>query len=206
MKKHLDVEYTKPLDLLILLVSSILILLVTIYIFKILIKQPIISILVGLLLTVIYFYRVRKIIVKKSDFIIFKDKFEYQNKKTIYFENIKSFKINYISGASLRINFNNRQRLNISSNNNFCDSQNFEFFCKNLEQHLLEYKKTNIIKRSSFLETKVGYYFIVIITVITVSAILFSFFTEKKMNLVTFGMIISSFGTIWIAFLKNKKK
>ena len=205
MRKYENVEYTNPFELLFLLGSTVAVFSGIIFVLNRIMSFGLAKGILAFVLAGIYFYILKKkFIVKISDFELTSNKLEW-NKKSVDFRNLEYYKIHWMKGAGIKFKLKNGKTLRISSNDNFCNSEQFVNLCHNIDSKLLKYKNGQIIRKKSFFETKQGYYFAVFMTILFVTGTVYKLFTDEKINIQNFAMILVSLGIIWSG-VKWKKK
>ncbi|MBD3892238.1 hypothetical protein [Olleya marilimosa] len=205
MRKFENVEYTKPFELLLLFALTILVFSGMIFLLNRILDFGLIKGISALVVAGIFFYIFKnKFIVKVSDFELTSNKLEW-NKKSVDFKNLEYYKIHWMKGAGIKFKLKNGKTLRISSNDNFCNSEQFVNLCHNIDSKLLKYNNGQIIRKKSFLETKQGYYFAVVMTILFVIGTVYKLFTDEKINIQNFAMILVSLGIIWSG-VKWKRK
>ena len=205
MRKFENVKYTKPIELLFLMVSSIALFIVTIYILNRTINTGYLKIILAISIPVIYFIIIKKyFIVKETDFELTKNQLKWDN-KSIEFENIEYYKIHWLKGAGIKFKLKNVKVVILSSNENFCDSEKFVQLCHKIDINLRKLNDNKIIRKNSFFETKNGYYFAIIMSFLVVLAIVFKVITKGELNIGNLGVILFSLGTIWSGVTWKRK-
>ncbi|UAB75676.1 hypothetical protein [Mesoflavibacter sp. SCSIO 43206] len=197
MRKYKNVEYTNPFELLFLLGSTLAIFSAIIIVLNRVMSFGLIKGILAFVLAGIYFYILKKkFIVKISDFELKSNQLEWDN-KNVNFNDLEYYKIHWIKGAGIKFKFKNGNTLRISSNDNFCNSEQFVNLCQNIDSKLLKYNKGQIERKRSFFESKQGYYFAVIISILCVIGTIYKSLTDKKINIENFTLILVSLGIIW---------
>ena len=205
MRKYKNVEYTNPFELLFLLGSTVAIFSVIIFVLNRVMSFGLIKGILAFVLAGIYFYILKKkFIVKISDFELKSNQLEWDN-KNVNFNDLEYYKIHWIKGAGIKFKFKNGNTLRISSNDNFCNSEQFVNLCQNIDSKLLKYNKGQIERKRSFFESKQGYYFAVIMSILCVIGTIYKSLTDKKINIENFALILVSLGIIWSG-VKWKRK
>jgi hypothetical protein len=205
MRKFENVEYTKPFELLLLFALTILVFSGMIFLLNRILDFGLIKGILALVVAGIFFYIFKnKFIVKVSDFELTSNKLEW-NKKSVDFKNLEYYKIHWMKGAGIKFKLKNGKTLRISSNDNFCNSEQFVNLCHNIDSKLLKYNNGQIIRKKSFFETKQGYYFAVVMSIIFVIGTVYKLFTDEKINIQNLAMILVSLGIIWSG-VKWKRK
>ena len=205
MRKYKNVEYTNPFELLFLLSSTVAIFSVIIFVLNRVMSFGLIKGILAFVLAGIYFYILKKkFIVKISDFELKSNQLVWDN-KNVNFNDLEYYKIHWIKGAGIKFKFKNGNTLRISSNDNFCNSEQFVNLCQNIDSKLLKYNKGQIERKRSFFESKQGYYFAVIMSILCVIGTIYKSLTDKKINIENFALILVSLGIIWSG-VKRKRK
>ncbi|WP_370227502.1 hypothetical protein [Mesoflavibacter sp.] len=205
MRKYKNVEYTNPFKLLFLLSSTVAIFSVIVFVLNRVMSFGLLKGILAFVLAGIYFYILKKnFIVKISDFELKSNQLEWDN-KNVNFNDLEYYKIHWIKGAGIKFKFKNGNTLRISSNDNFCNSEQFVNLCQNIDSKLLKYNKGQIERKRSFFESKQGYYFAVIMSILCVIGTIYKSLTDKKINIENFALILVSLGIIWSG-VKRKRK
>lgn len=205
MRKYKNVEYTNPFELLFLLSSTVAIFSVIVFVLNRVMSFGLLKGILAFVLAGIYFYILKKkFIVKISDFELKSNQLEWDN-KNVNFNDLEYYKIHWIKGAGIKFKFKNGNTLRISSNDNFCNSEQFVNLCQNIDSKLLKYNKGQIERKRSFFESKQGYYFAVIMSILCVIGTIYKSLTDKKINIENFALILVSLGIIWSG-VKRKRK
>jgi uncharacterized membrane protein len=197
-----DVKYHNALKLFLLFMSTILLLFLSTIIINKFVISGIISFLISIILSAVYFYKIYKQLVKNDVFLVFVDRFEF-NEKIIYFDTIKSYKIHWLKGAGLKIICKNGKTLRISANSNLYNSDTFVKFCEELDKRLS--KLDTIERQKTFFETKYGYYFSLSATTIVVGILIYETFTGFQIKISTLVLMLICLSTIWSG-MKYKRK
>ena len=205
MRKFRNVEYTNPFELLFLFVSTIAVFSGILYILNKIMSFGLVKGIIAIIIAGVYFFIYKKnYIVKVSDFELSSNKLKWKN-KNIDFNNIEYYKIHWLKGAGIKFKLKNGKTLRISSNDNFCDSGKFVNLCHKIDSKLLSFNKGQIVKRKSFGETKIGYYFAITITCLAILAIVFKLLTKGELKIGGLGLILFSLATMWSG-IKWKRK
>ena len=205
MRKFKNVEYTKPFELLFLFASTLLVFSGMIFLLNRIMNFGLIKGILALVIAGIFFYIFKKkFIVKVSDFELTSNKLEWNN-KSVDFKNLEYYKIHWMKGAGIKFKLKNGKTLRISSNDNFCDSEPFVNLCHNIDSKLLNFNNGQIIRKKSFFESKQGFYFAVILSVLFVIGTIYKSFTDEKFNFGNIALILVSLGIIWSG-VKWKRK
>jgi hypothetical protein len=205
MRKYKNVEYTNPFELLFLLGSTVAVFSGIIFVLNRIMSFGLAKGILAFVLAGIYFYILKKkFIVKISDFELKSNQLEWDN-KNVDFNDLEYYKIHWMKGAGIKFKFKNGKTLRISSNDNFCDSEQFVNLCQNIDSKLLNYNNGQIERKKSFFESKQGYYFAVIMSMLFVIGTIYKSLTDEKINIGNFALILVSLGIIWSG-VKWKRK
>ncbi|HEY9169415.1 MAG TPA: hypothetical protein VIN72_08005 [Lutibacter sp.] len=196
MTEYKNVEHTKPLELIFLWFSSVLIFIGLLKGIKILSNNSTITFFSALVIGIIYFILLKKKLIRKTDFKITSSKLEFEKTK-IEFDLIKEYKIRWMRGAELKFNLKNGETIRLSSNDTICNSDKFVRLCQEIDSKLSKYNKNSIVRKKSFLETKYGYYFAIFMTVLFVIITIYKFVIKDDNNSMNILLIIVTLGTIW---------
>jgi len=201
-------QYTKTLYPLVVLLASILSFAFILIVFAIILNKSndniayLFSIpsLIVALLTFRYLKRfaVRNCIAKlHSDFVVF----EFKNDliRTINFNDLISYKVFYGKNGPVLYLRNNIDQFKLFANDNFCKSEPFETFCKDILIQIDKYvvdNKSNIIHEGSTFQTKGMLLFLTISTPI----ILLSFYitTTDLIESTDLNVLIRIFGCAFL--------
>lgn len=205
MKKYEDVEYTSPFELLFLLISTVAVFSAIVFVFNRIVSFGLLKVILALVLAGIYFYILKKkFIVKISDFELKSNQLKWDN-KNIDFSDLEYYKIHWMKGAGIKFKFKNGKTLRISSNDNFCNSEQFVNLCQDIDSKLLKYNNGQIERKKSFFESKQGYYFAVIMSTLFVVGAIYKSFSDEKINIGNLALILASLGIVWSG-VKWKRK
>lgn len=196
MTEYKNVEHTKPLELIFLWFSSVLIFIGLLKGIKILSNNSTITFFSALVIGIIYFILLKKKLIRKTDFKITSSKLEFEKTK-IEFDLIKEYKIRWMRGAELKFNLKNGETIRLSSNDTICNSDKFVRLCQEIDSKLSKYNKNSIVRKKAFLETKYGYYFAIFMTVLFVIITIYKFVIKDDINYMNILLIIVTLGTIW---------
>ena len=205
MKKYEDVEYTSPFELFFLFVSTVAVFSAIVFVLNRIVSFGLLKGTLAFVLAGIYFYILKKkLIVKVSDFELKSNQLKWDN-KNIDFKDIEYYKIHWMKGAGIKFKFKNGKTLQISSNDNFCNSEQFVNLCQDIDSKLLKYNNGQIERKKSFFESKQGYYFAVIISTLFVVGAIYKSFSDEKINIGNLALILVSLGIVWSG-VKWKRK
>lgn len=203
MQLHENVKYTKTLELVLLLISTILIFLGLVFALSQLIVDLKSSLLLAGVLTISYVILIiKKFIVKTSDFKLTNKRLEW-DKNTIEFTDIKYYKIHWIKGAGIKFKLKSGKVIRLSCNDSFCDSEQFVTLCHEIDSKLEKFE--DVLRKKTFLETKLGFYFAVGITVLVLIVFLFKLVVKGEFNAGNLGLVLVSLATVWSGVLWYKK-
>ncbi|WP_040756523.1 hypothetical protein, partial [Winogradskyella psychrotolerans] len=205
MRKYENVEYTNQFELLFLLGSTVAVFSGIIFVLNRIISLGLLKGILAFVLAGIYFYLLKKkFIVKVSDFELTSNQLEWNN-KNVDFKNLEYYKIHWMKGAGIKFKLKNGKTVRLSSNDNFCNSEKFVNLCHNIDSKLLKYNNGQIERKKSFFESKQGYYFAVIMSILFVIGTIYKSFTDEKFNFGNFALILVSLGMVWSG-VKWKRK
>ena len=136
-------------------------------------------------------------------------KFDFGDRvENIDFVNLKSYKIEHYNGTTLILNFADRKNLRITANNNFCDSKQFELFCRDLEEMILESNQVNaseVARIGSVFEQKWMLPFLVFATTGIAWVFIHSFMSGKGFPKSIYTSVAIFMG-LWLAYFKAQQK
>lgn len=205
MQKFEKVKYTKPFELLLLMVSTITLFIGVIFILNRIIGVAYLKFILSLAIASTYFILFKKnFIIKETDFELTENQLKWED-INIEFENIEYYTIHWVKGAGIKFKLKDGKIIRISSNENFCDSAKFVNLCRKIETNLIKFNHNKILRKHSFFETKNGYYFAILMSFLAVMAIIFKIFTKDELNIGSLGLILFSIGTIWSGVTWKRK-
>jgi hypothetical protein len=205
MRKYENVEYTNQFELLFLLLSTVAVFSGIIFVLNRIMSFGLLKGILAFVLAGIYFYILKKkFIVKVSDFELTPNQLEWNN-KNVDFKNLEYYKIHWMKGAGIKFKLKNGKTVRLSSNENFCNSEKFVNLCHNIDSKLLKYNNGKIERKKTFFESKQGYYFAVIISILFVIGTIYKTFMDEKLNYGNFALILVSLGIVWSG-VKWKRK
>ena len=111
-----------------------------------------------------------------------------------------------MKGAGIKFKFKNGKTLRISSNDNFCNSEDFVSLCHNIDTKLLKFNNGEIERKKSFFESKKGYYYAIIMTILVVAITFYKLSTDGKFNFTNIALILVTLTTIWSSVRYKRKK
>jgi hypothetical protein len=201
-------QYTKIQDTLLVLLVSILSFVFSIYVFvkmysesskNMLLLFSILSIIVAIFLfRYIKKFAVRNCIAKlNTDSVVF----EFKNDliRTIYFNHLTSYKVYYGNNGPVLYLRNNIDHFKIFANDNFCKSEPFVVFCKDIlvkiDNYFIE-NKSAIIHEGSVFQTKGMLLFLTFSTPIVLLLIYIT--TTDLIEIDDLNLFIRSFGGVFL--------
>ena len=110
-----------------------------------------------------------------------------------------------MKGAGIKFKFKNGKTLRISSNDNFCNSEDFVSLCHNIDTKLLKFNNGEIERKKSFFESKKGYYYAIIMTILVVAITFYKLSTDGKFNFTNIALILVTLTTIWSSVRYKRK-
>ena len=183
MRNYKNVNYTKPIELFGLLFSSMILFYVALIISKGFLSSAFTIFLFSIGISLIYFFIIKKHIIKSADFKLTSNKLEWSNKS---------------------VEFKNGQTKRLSSNSTFCNSETFVELIHELDNILMKYNNGKIIRRDSLAETKFGTYLIIFFSFLIGVLLIHSLWTDKEMNLASWSLIITAWITLLSGFIIRK--
>ncbi|MEO8088390.1 MAG: hypothetical protein ABI763_16340 [Bacteroidota bacterium] len=120
----------------------------------------------------------------------------------IQFDNIKSYQVVIFIGVALKLQLKDGRKLNLVANSNFCNSEQFGFFCDELEQAL---ELSQATKEKSFFEKRGNFYFLVTMTLLIVAAVIFAVVVSKRTPSAIF-MSAFALATLWGGYYNTMKR
>lgn len=197
MRKFEKVEYTNQIELLLLLVSTVALFSGTIFVLNRIISFGLIKGVLAFFVAGIYFIIIKKKwIVKKSDFILTSNRLDWNN-ESLDFNNLVYYKIHWIKGAGIKFKLKNGNSIRISSNDHFCNSEKFVNLCREIDSKLLKYNNGLVVRKKSYFETKQGYYFAILLTILFFIGTIYKLFTDEKFSFGDIVLILASLGIVW---------
>ena len=214
-------QYTKMLYTLVVLLASILSFSFIIVVFAIIFNESSVNMaylfsIPSLIVALLTFRYLKKFAVRNcaaklySDFVAF----EFKNDliRTINFKDLISYKVYYGKNGPVLYLRNNTDRFKLFANDNFCKSEPFETFCKDIINQIDKYvidNKAIIIHEGSSFATKKMLYFLLISTPILL--FLFYITTTDYISYIDLKMRIRIYGVtfilgFWIIYLIAKKR
>ena len=122
--------------------------------------------------------------------------------KIIDFDDIEYYKIHRMKGAGLTIKLKNGKTHRLSSNENFSDSKEFVRFINDLEDDV--FSRLEIRKKKTFGETKFGFFFALISTLIFLYMFIYKLKNGGSFEITSFGLLIITMLTRWSGIDVNK--
>ena len=197
MQTFRKVEYTKPFELLVLLSCTVIVFSILLFLFNTIISIGLVRFILALVIASIFFVILKKhFIVKISDFDLTSERLKWNNNR-IDFVNIESYKIHWMKGAGIVFKLKTGKSIRLSSNDFFCNSENFVNLCHRIDDKLLKHNNGQIIRKKSFFETKQGYFFAVVMTGLIIIITVFKLFTNGNFNSRNIILMLLTLGIIW---------
>lgn len=187
------VNLTKPWQLLALGLSSIGVLALTFVVLQKL-ELGLMSLVIAVLISIFYFYILKKRIILKKEIGLSNNEILLSD-QILKFEDISSYKIHRMRGAGLKLKLKDGKVYRLSSNGNFCKSDEFVRFVNDFESKVID--KPKIKKIKTFGETKFGFYFAICSTLSFISVLIFKMVTGQNLELSKIGLILGSLSTLW---------
>ena len=113
----------------------------------------------------------------------------------IYFNDLKSYKTHRMRGAGLRLKLNSGKTIRLSSNDNFCDSDEFVQFTYDFEERISN--EPTVEKIKSFGQTKFGLYFAISSTILIGTAIIIKTMNGEDLILSRLAGTLVVLTSIW---------
>ena len=200
-------QYTKTRDTLLVLLLCFVVFVIIVFIGVYFKLEEFVIIIIELAAMFLVFRLLKKTAVRECVAKINDTSVDFNFKvtsRTINFNDLISFKAYYgKNGPVLYLN-NNADNFKISSNNNFCKTDNFQTFCQDLIIKLDKYKTTDnshVIHEGSIFATKGMLYFLSIATLIY----LLAFFVENKAARLSVGIGGGFYLLLmWIAYFNKR--
>lgn len=187
--KTYKVHLTKPWQLLALVFSSIGLFFFTNFILQ-RFDLDLIGATLALLFSITYFFIVKKLIVLKTELRLSKNEIVLGD-KSLKLEDISVYKTHKMRGAGLKLKMTNGKTFRLSSNDNFCNSDEFARFVYDFENEVIG--KPGIRQVKSFGQTKFGLYFAISSTIL---AIVISFQVDD-LEFSRLAMVLVALTTLW---------
>lgn len=121
----------------------------------------------------------------------------------IAYNNVTAYKISFDNGAKLVILLENKKKIKLVANKNFCDYAEFASFSRKLEEKLLEYSVVNnhpIVRIKSWFEHKLALPFLITLSLITGGALIFTIVIADEHNLLRMLICIGCLITLWVSY------
>jgi hypothetical protein len=206
MKIYKNVRYTKPIELIFLLISTMAILFGILILSDKTMSVTIVHVLVALIVAGIYFIMLKKkYIVKTVDFKLSTDRLEW-NTNRIEFRNIDSYKIHWMKGAGIKFKLKNGEVKRLSANSNFCNAEKFVALCQEMDSKLSKFNNNQITRKASFYETKQGFYFAATMTVLLFIGFIVKMFRDDDFSAGNILLVTVLLGAMWSGVRYVKKK
>ncbi|MBJ7428113.1 MAG: hypothetical protein JHD28_04030 [Bacteroidia bacterium] len=128
--------------------------------------------------------------------------------QTITFEEIATYQVEQFNGTSLKLKLNNGTEFKLLANTNFCNADQFDAFCQEFEQAILQFKTTNnteITRKKTIFEQAWMLPFLVILSVGLVGMSIFALANGKNIP-ASFFTSAALLIPMWIAYFNAKRK
>ena len=157
--------------------------------------------------SIIYFSKRSKIkayceAIVYSDWVEFKLKNETMK---INFCDINSYLIQNYNGTVLNLKLKNGSKFNMATVSNFNNLNDFDNFCYDFEK-LLKLNINLIIRRKSFFEKSWILPFLIVITLLLVPILFYTFFNERQLPIATTLITSGSLISLWAGYFNIKNK
>ncbi len=158
----------------------------------------------------IYFFNKKKI-TKLGTACITDDSVTFQLAEvtqTITFEQIATYQVEQYSGTNLRLKLKDGTKFKIFASSNFCNADQFDTFCQEFEQTILQFKTTNnsaITRKKTIFEQAWMLPFLVVLSVGLVGISIFAIANDKNIP-ASFFTAAALLIPMWIAYFNAKRK
>lgn len=169
------------------------------------------SILLTIGVPILIFYFNKKRIKANGQAILASDKVTFElfdNNITYDFKDIKSYKIQYYRGVALSLKLNDRKKIRLLANDNFCDPEQFSAFCSVFEKTIDKYKSENessSVRKPSIFEKQWYFVLLIILTMAAIGGLIYALMVDKAKP----GSIFISLGaliSLWTGYFTTKTK
>jgi predicted membrane metal-binding protein len=191
--KNYNAQLTNPWRLLFLAISSVGIFIVAYLILKIFVPS-LFGLISSILVAIVYFIFLKKRLIQKNKLGISKTQIFLKNEQ-IAFKDIEKYKIHRMRGAGLKIKIKKGKMIRLSSNDNFCDSDEFVRFVNDFENQVSEIPEIRKVK--SFGESRFGLYFAITSTVLFVGVIIYKRIINEEFEYSNLGTMLVALSTMW---------
>ena len=137
-----------------------------------------------------------------SDWVEFKLRNETMK---INFCDIDSYLIQYYNGTVLNLKLKNGSKFNISTVANFNNGKDFDIFCNDFGK-VLNLNNNLITRRKSFFEKSWILPFLIVITLLLVPILFYTFFNERQLPIATTLITSGSLISLWAGYFNIKNK
>ena len=154
----------------------------------------------------------RKKIKKYGSALIYESHIEFNldfTKRQINFVDIQSYLIQNYNGTLLNLVLKDGERFNVATNNNYCDTTKFDYFCIDFEQVLEKFNENNnftVTRKKTFFEKAWLLPFLVVMTCALVFVIIHAFTTGKKIPISSFLLAFGPLLTLWGGYFAAKNR
>lgn len=136
-------------------------------------------------------------------------KFDFGDRvEEIDFKDLQSYKVEHYNGTTLSLKLADRKNIKITANSNFCNSVQFELFCRDLEEVIQRSNEENIsevTRVKSIFEQKWMLPFLIVFTSGIIWVIAHSLMSGKGVPTSLYTSIAIFIG-MWAAYFKGRQK
>ncbi|MCF0058449.1 hypothetical protein [Dyadobacter sp. CY356] len=128
--------------------------------------------------------------------------------ESIEFSKLKSYQIDEFSSVTLRLNFYNNHKIQLTASSGYSDTSSMKLFCQDLEQKIIRSNKNHFsqVKRIGSIFEKGWMLWILISGTAIFAGILISHFSEDKLFTLSFYSSIAGMVGIWLSYFRAKQK
>ena len=126
----------------------------------------------------------------------------------VVYKEIKTYQVERFNGTQLVIKLKDGKKFKLQANSIFCNSDQFDIFCEELEKSVQQFKSTNnaeLTLQPSIYERAWMLPFLIILTTGLIGRIVFAKFQEKSIpsTFYTMALIVIP---MWIVYFKARKR
>lgn len=128
--------------------------------------------------------------------------------KRILFHDIESYQIERYEGTKLKIKLKDNGKIKVLASESFCNPNNFEIFCQDLDNKLQSYKKQNnveLVKRKSFFEQVWILPLLIILSLGGILGIISAVILDKNIPIILYGSLAILL-SLWVGYYNATKK
>jgi len=162
---------------------------------------------------ILIFYLNRKKIKKQGQVNIYDTYFIFileNSSNKIEYLDIREYQVERYNGVQLNIMFKDDKIFKLQANSTFCNPDQFDFVCDELEKVVLQFKTSNNVelkRRKSLFEQAWLLPILIITTVVIVTLIIISIYKGQKLQ----GSLLTTLavlGSVWVGYLtaRGRKK